>query len=566
MAQSYLRNPSVERLPVILEELHRGSLRIPPFQRDFEWSGEQRLALYSSVRMGLPTGALVVWRTSHRLPVENRFGPYLLPPSHSPRSDYLLDGFHRLTTLYAALAAGFWTREGRLPPSPTMSTAPDGSAWAILFDLDTDEFLLASSKNLDRHNGEIERHLLPLAVLFDDAEYDDWRSRERLSREHLNRARALRTAFADYLVPVVPLVTDDIDVVLLTFKRINGLGVPMGAAAMTRALTWGPGFDLRDEIGKVREELNPYGWGALEDDALLKAVAVVARLDPTQINAETLAARIQAQPSIIQTAGDRVQEAAELLGYRLGIAGPTALPYQQLLLFVVRAVEEAGGVLSQEQEDKLTAWMAEACLDARLVAPPHVIRAEWHALANRLGLPAADPPRPMDKKHLVAKECWVFSMAWARSRTTALVLAAAMPRDTAATLFGVSPTALVARGADNFGMLLADGAEGLPVQLREHVAADKRLKVALRSPANRVVCLPGLLPGLRAALLQPDCPETLRQSHLITPEAHNALLADDLEGFFELRRAAIIAAEERWVEERGGKVEILREPRPYAEG
>ena len=115
-------------------------------------------------------------------------------------------------------------------------------------------------------------------------------------------------------------------------------------------------------------------------------------------------------------------------------------------------------------------------------------------------------------------------------------------------------------------VLLADGAKGLPASLRKRVATDRRLKVALRSPANRVVCPSEALPSLRAALLRPDCPEAIRRSHLIDTNAHAALLASDLEGFFELRRYAIIAAEERWVQEHGGKVDILREPRTYAAG
>ena len=114
-------------------------------------------------------------------------------------------------------------------------------------------------------------------------------------------------------------------------------------------------------------------------------------------------------------------------------------------------------------------------------------------------------------------------------------------------------------------MLLADGADGLPQRVRKQVAMDKRLKVALRSPANRVVCPPEALPRLRAALFQPDCPETLRRSHLIEADAHAALLAGDLGGFFESRRAAILAAEERWVQERGGKVDIVRQEREYAD-
>jgi hypothetical protein len=80
------------------------------------------------------------------------------------------------------------------------------------------------------------------------------------------------------------------------------------------------------------------------------------------------------------------------------------------------------------------------------------------------------------------------------------------------------------------------------------------------------VCPPEELPELRAALFRPACPETIRGSHLIEPGAHDTLLAGNLEGFFESRRAAILTAEERWVRDRGGEVEILREPRTYAEG
>jgi uncharacterized protein with ParB-like and HNH nuclease domain len=103
MAQSYLRNPSIERLPTILEQLHTRELCIPPFQRDFEWSGDQRLALCDSVLLGLPTGSLMVWRSSKSLPTETPIGPFPLsdvPPGTKPQ--YLLDGRQRMTTLYSA--------------------------------------------------------------------------------------------------------------------------------------------------------------------------------------------------------------------------------------------------------------------------------------------------------------------------------------------------------------------------------------------------------------------------------------------------------------------------------
>jgi Protein of unknown function DUF262 len=572
MAQSYLRHPSIERLPVILEELHRGSLRIPPFQRDFEWDGEQRLALCSSVRMGLPTGAIMVWRTLRALNAEDPIGPYPLPQPRTPASQYLLDGRQRMTTLYAALAPSFWTSAGLTPPELTGSNrnAPDGTPWGIMCDLDSNSddasgFVYEDAPSQGNFPFD-KRTLLPLSVLFDDNAYDEWRGRNKLSREQTNRARALRSAFNDYLIPVVPLATDNISVVTTSVKRVNSGGTQMGDAEMIRALVWSPQFDLRDRIDAIQEELRPRGWGGLPDEALLKVIAAISALDPAEVEAEELARKIQADPELVQKAGQCILSAATLLDSGLGIAGPGALPYTQVLVFVVRAMHQAGGSLSREQDANLTGWAAEVCLDARFGgAPPHMIRADWRALANRLGLPDAAPPRARDQKRSQADECWVFSMAWARSRGAALVLAAQRPRDAEDKLFP-SPHELVARGTDNLGMLLADGAEGLPASFRKQAATDRRLKVALRSPANRVVCPPEELPRLRGALLRPDCPEALRRSHLIEPEAHDALLSGNLEGFFEFRRTAIIAAEDRWVQDRGGKVEILREPRTYAEG
>ena len=580
MAQPYLRNPSIERLPTILEELHTRSLCIPPFQRDFEWTGEQRLALCSSVRLGLPTGNLLVWRTSHILTAENPIGPYRLDSSETTARQYLLDGRQRMTTLYAALAAGFWTRDDKEPPKPLPAamTPPDGTPWQIMFDLTSQEFVFepratvtATNQTLplfgDIKSGEDDKSLLlPLAVLFDDTAYDDWRGRMSLSRELTNRARALRSAFMDYLIPLVPLATDDIGVVTLTFKRFNNGGTPRSDADMTRALAWSPSFDLRNHIDTVREKLKPLGWGDVGDDALLKVVAAVSKFDPTEVNPEQLAKKIKDEPALVQSAGDRVVGASTFLVTRLGISGPGSLPYTQLLVFVARALDQAGGQLTPAQEDELAAWVAEVCIDERFGgAPTHMIQADWRAVAHRLGLPHADPPRARDEKRRPSKECWRFSMAWARSRGTALVMAGQMPRNGDDKAIQ-DPCALIARGSDGIGMLIAEGAQGVPLLLLKQLAKETRLDAALRSPANRVVCPPQHLPKLRARLFQDDCPETILRSHLVDHEAHTALIRGDMETFFERRRIAILEAETRWVETRGGKVDLRAEPRAYAQG
>jgi hypothetical protein len=568
MAQTYLRNPSIERLPNILEQLHTGALCIPPFQRDFEWTGEQRLALCNSVGLGLPTGSLMVWRTSRHLAAENPVGPYRVPTQHPEAGvQYLLDGRQRMTTLYAALAAAFWTRDGDVQPAPEAEhrDAPDGTPWDIYYDLENENFVFPARRPKQLPPPDNRPLWLPLSVLFDDSAYDEWRNQAKPSRDLANRARAIRSAFMDYQIPVVPLAVEDIGIVTLTFKRVNNGGTPMSDADMARALAWSEGFDLRVHINNAREQLAPSGWSSVEDDPLLLVVASVCGLEPIAVDPEKLANEIKAHPEVIERATRHILSAAEVLRKRIGIVGPTSLPYAQVLVFAARAFHEANGDLSPDQQNKLTAWIAEVCLDERFGgAPPHVVRAEWRTFARRLELPKAEPAvSRRDERIPVVNECWKFSLAWARSLGTGLVLAEQKPK------LGDGknvkrPHANIATGSENVARLLAAKGEGLPSQLLQSVV---RLRgAALHSPSNRVICPIAELPALREALLQRECATEILRSHLISGEAHTALLNYKLDEFFELRRADIWQAEKRWLAERGGTVEFQDDPRKYKQG
>lgn len=561
MAQSYLRNPSIDRLPNILEELHTGALCIPPFQRDFTWTGDQRLALFNSVSLGLPSGSLMVWRTSRTLAAENPVGPYRVPSEHPETGvQYLLDGRQRVTTLYASLASAFWTREDKKPPKPEAeyARAPDNTPWEVYYDLEHETFTFDT-------NAAEEGRLLPLSTLLDDSAYDAWRSKASPSKADSNRARTLRSAFMDYHIPIVPLAVEDIGIVTLTFKRVNNGGTPMADADMARALAWSEGFDLREHLNNVREHLATSGWRGIDEDLLLKIVAVVSDIEPVEVDFEKLAKEIKNRPEVVIQAGERVISAAKLLRERIGILAPTSLPYAQVLVFAARAFHEAGGSLTQKAQDLLIAWVAEVCLDERFGgAPPHIVRAEWRTFARRLALPNAEPAgAKRDERPHTVKECWKFSLAWARSVGTGLVLAAQQPRQGDGKLVK-DPGAYVATGSDDVGMLFAVGSEGIPVDLEKSIR--KLRGVALRSPANRVICEQRLLPALRRALLRPDCSRKVLASHLITRQAHAALIDRDLTQFFEQRRAAIWEAEQRWLTNLGGNVTFQSDPRRYSQG
>jgi hypothetical protein len=124
-------------------------------------------------------------------------------------------------------------------------------------------------------------------------------------------------------------------------------------------------------------------------------------------------------------------------------------------------------------------------------------------------------------------------------------------------------------------MLFAAGGEGVPVALEK--AIKKMRGAALRSPANRLICEEKRLPALRKAFLRTDCSKSIRDSHLITERAHDALLANDLSEFFDIRRASIWEAEKQWllaplglwprlVHQHGGNATFQSDPRKYSKG
>ena len=236
-----------------------------------------------------------------------------------------------------------------------------------------------------------------------------------------------------------------------------------------------------------------------------------------------------------------------------------------MLVFSARAIHLSGGGLSSAQKRGLFAWLAEVCIDERFGgAPPHMIQADWRALTHRLDLPSVEPARPRDDKTPLAKECWRFSMAWARSRGVALVLASHAPVGGDGEVIA-DPYAVLAEGTDSVGMLIAEGGAGIPFEL-SRTARVSRNSAALRSPANRVICPRDELPKLRQMFFDPECEARTLSSHLITAEAHRSLIRGDLDGFFEVRRVTIIDAERRWVIDRGGVLNLIAESRTYSQG
>ena len=74
----------VRRLFHYLEDFERGIIRIPVFQRDFEWKEKQKIKLFDSIKQGYPIGSIFFWKPDKKLNnlsinETHQIGAYLLP-------------------------------------------------------------------------------------------------------------------------------------------------------------------------------------------------------------------------------------------------------------------------------------------------------------------------------------------------------------------------------------------------------------------------------------------------------------------------------------------------------
>lgn len=232
--------PRATLLQDILALIEEGDILFPDFQRPFVWKHEQRLSLFDSILRGIHIGSILLWRTDEDVRIKAEVGPVKLParPDRPPGTlfNYVLDGLQRLTTLYAALTEGIGSADDEGEPDTVfIDLAGD------LDDRDVQHFKLAREAR--------EPTWLPLHLLFDDAKLYDFQDGLFGAglRAEGNRVRHVARRFARFEIPVVAIVTSDLELVTQTFERVNTQGTQMGEAHMLRTLlyTTDLGLDAR---------------------------------------------------------------------------------------------------------------------------------------------------------------------------------------------------------------------------------------------------------------------------------------------------------------------------------
>lgn len=262
------KDPSVEFIENLLQEITEGNLLYPKFQRPLVWKEADKLALLESITIGTPIGSILLWKSKTAIACHDSFEGFPLGSAREGSENfYILDGLQRLSTLYMALSQ----------PENESNTGAEIDYY--YYDLKNNKFIAQDS--IDN-----SPYLLPINILLNTIQLVKFQRKvfEEVTKDEfekiLQKIDYLHAAFKKYKLPVISIVTDNIKAVTHTFHKINSKGVQVNEKDMLHALTWSKSFDLNNEVTKLKIDLlNPIKWGEIDDEIIFRTLKLNLNLN-----------------------------------------------------------------------------------------------------------------------------------------------------------------------------------------------------------------------------------------------------------------------------------------------
>jgi len=244
----------------LINDIKRGLIKIPQFQRDFIWSKEKAANLMDSIIKGYPIGTIILWKTKETLRSVRNLGGVNLP--ETPSGDfmqYVLDGQQRLTSIFASLSGAKVKREYKIEDFSDI--------YINLEAADNDEIVIASRDGIE------EKSIIKLtALLFGGLKY-----LATFSPEYLQKLEIYKRNIETYPIPSILIREVPIDVATEIFTRINEGGKPLSVFEIMVAKTFDVelDFDLAESYDDLINKLDRVDYETISEATILRAVSVI---------------------------------------------------------------------------------------------------------------------------------------------------------------------------------------------------------------------------------------------------------------------------------------------------
>lgn len=256
----YQPTPGTIQYNGLINDIEKGLIKIPQFQRQFLWSKKESASLLDSIVKGFPIGTFILWKTKERLRAIRNIGGISLP--ETPDGDfvqYVLDGQQRMTSLYVSIKGEkIISEDGKVEDYSEiyadLEADEDGDIVTIdMSNRDSKEFIKVT---------ELISGGLSLAKKYDEKYH------QKLE-DYANR-------FKTYYFSTIAVNEAPIDIATEIFTRINVGGKSLSVFEIMVAKTFDVerDFDLSVKYDELIEKLSTVDYETIPSSTVFQAVSV----------------------------------------------------------------------------------------------------------------------------------------------------------------------------------------------------------------------------------------------------------------------------------------------------
>lgn len=336
----------------LIQDIKRGRIRIPSFQRGFVWDKDRVRYFIDSIYKGFPFGSVLIWRTRTPLRTERNLGPYNLPDNDPEYPiDYVLDGQQRITSIFGIF-------QYIIPPEKNENTD-----WTDLyFEINSQEPIpfcyLESNEDHDIHK------YFPLKYVFDSRKYRN--VTRNIEEEYAEKIDELVDKFKKANIPVERFETEERKYVATVFERINRQGLELNTFELLSVWNWSEDFDLQEKFREIIDELEDFDFNESKSDLLLKCCSAVIKnsADPKDF-LDMRSEEVREKFNEIKTG---IFGAIDFLKTELRVFSLKLLPMENILIVLssfFASCKKQPGPVPEKQNECIKKWFWRSCFSER---------------------------------------------------------------------------------------------------------------------------------------------------------------------------------------------------------
>jgi hypothetical protein len=256
--------PQSVPLANLLNEIEKGTIKVPQFQRQFVWPKQKSADLIDSILKAYPIGTFIVWKTQESLRSVRNIGGANLPPTpDGDFTEYILDGQQRLTSLFAAIKGLKIDRDGSIDDF--------GDIWIDLNAKDDGTVVVIDNDQRNPHD----------VIRLVDLVNGSLKSLFKYPEKHHERLSDLKARFSAYTFSTILIKDAAIDVATEIFTRINVTAKPLSVFEIMVAKTFDTksDFDLAEEYEALMGTLSEVDYETISSAAVLQTVSAIIAKD-----------------------------------------------------------------------------------------------------------------------------------------------------------------------------------------------------------------------------------------------------------------------------------------------